>query len=119
MSEPGSVVKRGRPRLSRASFDLRHDVPEARDPGWPEASRELRDFIGKAATIDRVVDWGERSGLGGTRVRQVLAWLSLQGLVHYDVERKTWLGGPPDESGRSVPEDPYRAEAYRLLVSTR
>jgi hypothetical protein len=69
-------------------------VPDLSWPRWPERARPLYDFLSQPATTDDVVSWslGPRFGVGGPKmgasrrasyVRNMLAWLSLRGVVDH------------------------------------
>jgi len=87
----------GAPRGPRpkSAFDLRLGVPAASDPCWEIQSRPLLDYLKqrRSETIDHIVAWGVAQGLGGTGVRQLLAWLSFTDRAHYDAEEGLWRAG--------------------------
>lgn len=52
----------------------------------------------KDRTTDEIIEWGKSRGMTGTRIRHTLAWLSVEGQVHYDSTQKIWkLGSEPHE----------------------
>jgi hypothetical protein len=70
-------------------------------------------------TIDHIVSWGVELGLGGTQVRQVLAWLSLTDRVHYDEEERLWRVGPGPRVEQPAREVDAVPEAAKLVVPWR
>lgn len=108
---------RGRPK--KGGFEIRSDVPAARDPSWVMRSLALLNFLRteKGITINEIVAWGIARGQGGTMVRQELAWLSFSDLVHHDDERGKWVPGPPARAAQKISAAPTPApEAMKLLV---
>jgi hypothetical protein len=71
--------------------DVYRSVPDLSWPGWERVARPLYARLIRPATTDEVVAWGQGSELdvdGGRNlresyVRNILAWLSVQGMVDH------------------------------------
>lgn len=73
-------------------------VPDLSWPGWEEAARPLYQSLARPATMEEVVAWSRGPGSGivggkgpyqrGSHARNLLAWLSVRGLV--DCVRGRW-----------------------------
>jgi hypothetical protein len=73
------------------SKEVYRHVPDLSWVGWQAVALPLYSWLRRPATTEEVVEWGQGPGLdvdGGRArrtlyVRNVLAWLSLQGKVDY------------------------------------
>jgi hypothetical protein len=68
-------------------------IPRADDPTWPVRTAALAEFVRQSPRrTDAIVSWCQSNGAGGTMARNLLASLSLRGVVRFRDDVRAWVG---------------------------
>ena len=69
-----------------------YEIPATKDPRWVSLSKSLLEYVSThgGVTIDDVVEWGIVRRRSCNLTKNMLAWLSFNGLVVYDEEVRKW-----------------------------
>lgn len=62
----------------------------ATDPKWKEMTEPLLEYLTHERSWGELISWGKKERVPLDTVRNMLAWLSLQGLATYKVGQKLW-----------------------------
>ena len=76
------------------NFKKQDNVPAARDPSWEPLTAPLLRYVqAQPRSIDDIVTWGRSQGHTGSLIRHMLAWLSFNDKVVYNVATSLWRHG--------------------------
>ncbi len=75
---------------------LTHGVPPMTDRRWPASAEPLLAEMRRRGrmSIGEILTWGSAEHIGGNLLRNQLAYLSMQGLVHYNESWCVWQATP-------------------------
>lgn len=69
-----------------------YNILPVSDPRWREETEPLLRYVRaqRSVTIDDIVIWGRGARHPGNKIKNMLAWLSFNNLVAYDVQISAW-----------------------------
>ena len=68
--------------------DLPQTQPPCSDRSWPQRCGPLLAFLGTPRTWSELATWARERGLSGSRLRNMLAWLELEGVAGTFADRR-------------------------------
>jgi hypothetical protein len=73
-------------------------IPVVSSSVWNESTVPLWKYLSSPRTIDEILEWADSQWCQRSFAKNMLAWLSVYGTVHFDVDSSKWMRGSDRES---------------------